>query len=85
MRDFERGDVVRVPFPYTDRSTRQHRPGRGVFRIEFSCLFTVIDCLFQIIYAAAQFEKPCLKIEIIDCGILAVRDRNRRRCGRFSA
>ena len=20
------GDVVRVPFPYTDRSTRQHRP-----------------------------------------------------------
>lgn len=26
MPDFERGDVVRVPFPYTDRSTRQHRP-----------------------------------------------------------
>lgn len=23
---FERGDVVKVPFPYTDRSTRQHRP-----------------------------------------------------------
>lgn len=26
MPDFERGDVVRVPFPHTDRSTRQHRP-----------------------------------------------------------
>jgi Growth inhibitor len=26
MPDFERGDVVRVPFPYTDRATRQHRP-----------------------------------------------------------
>jgi len=26
MADFEQGDVVRVPFPYTDRSTRQHRP-----------------------------------------------------------
>ncbi|GAW41394.1 PemK-like protein [Brevundimonas sp. SH203] len=26
MPDFERGDVVRVPFPYTDPSTRQHRP-----------------------------------------------------------
>ncbi|WP_295243872.1 type II toxin-antitoxin system PemK/MazF family toxin [uncultured Brevundimonas sp.] len=26
MPDFRRGDVVRVPFPYTDRSTRQHRP-----------------------------------------------------------
>lgn len=26
MPSFERGDVVRVPFPYTDRATRQHRP-----------------------------------------------------------
>ena len=26
MRSFEQGDVVRVPFPYTDRSTRQRRP-----------------------------------------------------------
>ena len=26
MPTFERGDVVRVPFPYTDRPVRQHRP-----------------------------------------------------------
>jgi len=26
MPPFKKGDVVRVPFPYTDRSTRQHRP-----------------------------------------------------------
>lgn len=26
MASFEQGDVVRVPFPYTDRSTRQYRP-----------------------------------------------------------
>jgi mRNA interferase MazF len=26
MPDFKQGDVVRVPFPYTDRDTRQHRP-----------------------------------------------------------
>ncbi len=26
MPDFEAGDVVKVPFPYTDRSTRQRRP-----------------------------------------------------------
>ncbi len=26
MPDFKQGDVVRVPFPYTDRATRQHRP-----------------------------------------------------------
>lgn len=26
MPTFERGDVVRVPFPYADRDTRPHRP-----------------------------------------------------------
>lgn len=26
MPAFEQGDVVRVPFPYTDRNTRQNRP-----------------------------------------------------------
>jgi mRNA interferase MazF len=26
MPTFRQGDVVRVPFPYTDRNTRQHRP-----------------------------------------------------------
>ncbi|MBV8843109.1 MAG: type II toxin-antitoxin system PemK/MazF family toxin [Bryobacterales bacterium] len=26
MPTFEQGEVVRVPFPYTDRETRQHRP-----------------------------------------------------------
>jgi mRNA interferase MazF len=26
MPTFEQGDIIRVPFPYTDRNTRQHRP-----------------------------------------------------------
>lgn len=26
MASFEQGDVIRVPFPYTDKATRQHRP-----------------------------------------------------------
>jgi len=26
MPGFEQGDLIRVPLPYTDRSTRQHRP-----------------------------------------------------------
>jgi mRNA interferase MazF len=26
MPDFSQGSVIRVPFPYTDRSTRQRRP-----------------------------------------------------------
>jgi mRNA interferase MazF len=30
--DFSQGDVVRVPFPYTDRPVRQHRPALVVSR-----------------------------------------------------
>jgi len=30
MPIFSQGDVVRVPFPYTDRNTRQHRPAMVV-------------------------------------------------------
>ena len=26
MQSFERGDVIKVPFPYADRATRQSRP-----------------------------------------------------------
>ena len=32
MPSFEQGDIVRVPFPYTDRSTRQWRPALVVSR-----------------------------------------------------
>lgn len=32
MPTFDRGDVVRVPFPYTDRSIRQNRPALVVSR-----------------------------------------------------
>ncbi|HEY5072849.1 MAG TPA: type II toxin-antitoxin system PemK/MazF family toxin [Caulobacteraceae bacterium] len=32
MATFEQGDTVRVPFPYRDRSTRQHRPALVVSR-----------------------------------------------------
>jgi mRNA interferase MazF len=32
MPTFRQGDVVRVPFPYTDRDARQHRPALVVSR-----------------------------------------------------
>jgi mRNA interferase MazF len=32
MPSFEQGDIVRVPFPYADRATRQHRPALVVSR-----------------------------------------------------
>lgn len=34
MQSFKQGDVIRVPFPYTDRSTRQHRPALVVSKGE---------------------------------------------------
>lgn len=30
MPSFKQGDVIKVPFPYTDRSTRQSRPALAV-------------------------------------------------------
>lgn len=32
MPTFEQGDVIRVPFPYTDRPVRQHRPALVISR-----------------------------------------------------
>ncbi len=36
MPTFDRGDVVKVPFPYTDKPTRQRRPALVVSGTEFS-------------------------------------------------
>lgn len=38
MRTFEPGDVIRVPFPYTDRATRQSRPAVVVSTARFQDL-----------------------------------------------
>lgn len=35
MPGFRRGDVIKVPFPYTDRATRQYRPALVVSTGEF--------------------------------------------------
>lgn len=46
MPGFSQGDVVRVPFPYTDRETGQHRPAlvvsRGAFGDHDSLLWVVM-------------------------------------------
>jgi mRNA interferase MazF len=34
MASFKQGDIVRVPFPYTDRPVRQHRPALVVSKGE---------------------------------------------------
>ncbi|MXX56703.1 MAG: type II toxin-antitoxin system PemK/MazF family toxin [Gemmatimonadetes bacterium] len=38
MRTFEPGEVIRVPFPYTDRATRQSRPALVVSTARFQDL-----------------------------------------------
>jgi mRNA interferase MazF len=35
MPSFEAGDVIKVPFPYTDRATRQRRPALVVSGADF--------------------------------------------------
>lgn len=46
MPSFRRGDVVKVPFPYTDRATRQSRPAlvvaAGDLEVEHGLLWVVM-------------------------------------------
>lgn len=42
MRTFEPGDVIRVPFPYTDRATRQSRPALVVSTARFQDLHRLL-------------------------------------------
>lgn len=51
MPNFELGDVVRVPFPYTDRATRQHRPALVVSATE---LQSQHDLLWVLMITSAE-------------------------------
>ncbi len=42
MATFEPGDLIKVPFPYTDRSTRQRRPAFVAARVENGLLWVVM-------------------------------------------
>jgi mRNA interferase MazF len=72
MPTFKQGDVVKVPFPYTDRNTRQHRPAlvisNGPIGAEQSLLWVAMitsaanrpwsgDCAIED-YAAAGLPIP---------------------------
>jgi mRNA interferase MazF len=51
MPIFDQGDIVRVPFPYTDRETRQHRPALIVSR---SALGTQEQLLWVVMITSAE-------------------------------
>lgn len=56
MRTFERGEIVRAPFPYTDRSTTQYRPALIVSGCELGPASTV--CWIVMITGAANRAWP---------------------------
>lgn len=54
MPDFEQGTVVRVPFPYTDRATRQRRPALVVSQ----CGIGESDGLLWVVMITSAENRP---------------------------
>ncbi len=94
MPSFEQGDIVRVPFPYTDRATRQHRPAlvvsRGGLGEESRLLWVAMitsadnrswadDVSFGETYAEAGFPAPSL---IRPCKLATIESVQAEKIGR---
>jgi mRNA interferase MazF len=93
MAGFNQGDVVRVPFPYTDRSTRQHRPAlvisKGAIGDGESLLWVAMitsaenrawsgDVPFGDLYAQAGLPAPSV---VRPCKIATIEARHAERLG----
>jgi mRNA interferase MazF len=96
MPSFEQGDVVRVPFPYTDRSTRQRRPAlvvsRGGLGKDGRLLWVVMitsaenrswpdDVAFGETYTEAGLPAPSL---IRPCKLATIESGHAERIGRVN-
>jgi mRNA interferase MazF len=94
MPSFEQGDVIRVPFPYTDRSTRQHRPALVVSRVALgdgdSLLWVAMitsaenrawpgDVSFGNAYAQSGLPAPSV---VRPCKLATIEARHAERLGR---
>jgi mRNA interferase MazF len=64
MATFRQGDVVRVPFPYTDRSTRQHRPALVVSHGDIG----EGGLLWVVMITSAENRRWAGDVEIADLG-----------------
>ena len=97
MQSFERGDVVRVPFPYTDRATRQWRPalvlsGGGLGedrRLLWVAMITSAenrpwpdDVPFGETYAEAGLPAPSI---VRPCKVATIESGHAERIGRVNA
>jgi mRNA interferase MazF len=97
MPSFEQGDVIRVPFPYTDRSTRQRRPALVVSkgglgedgRLLWVAMITSAenrawpeDVPFGDTYATAGLPAPSL---IRPCKLATIESGHAEKIGRVNA
>jgi mRNA interferase MazF len=95
MPIYKQGDVVRVPFRYTDRNTRQYRPAvvvsNGPVGDQGALLLVAMitsarnrswpgDCLIEA-YAEAGLPKPSM---VRPCKITTIEVRDTERLGRLS-
>ena len=93
---FEQGDVIRVPFPYTDKATRQHRPAlvvsRGAVGVDGALLWVAMitssdnrrwpdDCEVEDL-AAAGLPSPSV---VRPCKLATIEVRHGERLGAISA
>ena len=97
MPGFEQGDIIRVPFPYTDRSARQRRPALAVSRGELGeegrLLWVAMitsaenrawpdDVPFGDTYVKAGLPAPSL---IRPCKLATIESRHAEKVGRVNA
>ena len=97
MQSFEQGDVVRVPFPYTDRGSRQWRPAlvvsRGGLGEDRRLLWVAMitsaenrpwpdDISFGETYAAAGLPAPSI---IRPCKLATIEGGDAEKIGRVNA
>ncbi len=94
MVDFRSGDIVRVPFPYTDRSTRQFRPAlvisKGGVGESGALLWVVMitsaenrpwpgDVAFGATFTAAGLPAPSV---VRPCKVATIESAHAERLGR---
>lgn len=97
MASFKQGDVVRVPFPYTDRPVRRHRPALVVSKGEIGNEKTLLwvamitsaenrawpdDVAFGPSYSGAGLPAPSV---VRPCKLATIEARHAERLGRIKA
>ncbi|MGP0061169.1 MAG: type II toxin-antitoxin system PemK/MazF family toxin [Beijerinckiaceae bacterium] len=96
MASFKQGDIVRVPFPYTDRPVRQHRPAlivsKGEVGNENNLLWVAMitsaenrawpdDVAFGPSYRKAGLPAPSV---VRPCKLATIETRHAERLGKIT-